>query len=233
MTELLSGDKIRENAKKRLQKHREQMAEQGYKTVSVFMGEQLRAELDCLGKDQGLTRHGALEHIFDIYSKACSGTGGHDIMPIIKPVTSDNSVKTTAADVVGAEIQETLDDMTKTLEPAKDSLPGMDKGKDSKQQDLDLFDADKVELDPDTAGTPDNDIDLWDYHGQKLTTKERDVILIKLALDLPGRKDAQRRVDLLNNAGITCGKGKTKRPWTIKSLSANLHHAINRQGGKS
>jgi len=64
---LLTGQEIRHNAKQRLKRHREEMEKRGYKTVSVFMSQELRAELDRLSVE-GMTKHKALEHIFDVYS---------------------------------------------------------------------------------------------------------------------------------------------------------------------
>lgn len=64
---LLTGSELRHAAKQRLKRHREAMSLKGYKTVSVFMGEPLRAELKRLGKDHGLSRHDALEHIYRGY----------------------------------------------------------------------------------------------------------------------------------------------------------------------
>ena len=68
--QLMTGVEIRAKAADRLKKHRDVMAKNGYKTVSVFMGEPLRGELDLLSESQGMTRHVALEHIFEVYQKS-------------------------------------------------------------------------------------------------------------------------------------------------------------------
>jgi len=126
-------------------------------------------------------------------------------------LTTDQSMVETGGDV-GEQIQDTLDEIEEVLKPSEGKLPPM-------EGDV-----------PDTA-TATDDLDQGDYHGQELTTESKDKILIKLALDLPGPKNAQRRVDMLNGAGITCGKAGAV--WDAKKFSDNLRFAKKRQGGKS
>jgi hypothetical protein len=204
--ELLTGQEIRYNAKQRLKKHRETMAKTGYKTVSVFMGESLRGELDHLREARGMTRHVALGHIFDIYHAAVYGA------------KTDN------------EPSIDLDTMT-IIDNIDVTSNGNDKGKESQ---LDIFDADKVVVDPgtDTAMVTQtaNHLDLGDYHGQDIDLDTKDKILIQLATDMPGPGNAQSRVDMLNSAGITCGP--KKESWTTKKFTDNLRFAKKRQGNK-
>ena len=62
------------------------MANQGYKTVSIFMGEPLRTELDLLSKD--MTKYQALEYIFEKYQETSINKA--DItLDNIKSVTSN------------------------------------------------------------------------------------------------------------------------------------------------
>jgi len=198
--QLLTGQEIRTNAKHRLKKHRDSMKKQGYLTVSVFMGESLRSELDRLG-ETGLTKHGALEHIFNGYRDSVYGVADAD-----EPSIDINDI--------------TLDDI-------KDVTSNIDKGQDSKQ--LDMFEPDQAVLDPDTAKdtqTASNHIDLGDYHGQDMDTATKDKILIAVAEALPGPKNAQARVDMLNSAGVTCGKAGAA--WMVKNLADNLYLAKKR-----
>ncbi len=66
-----------------------------------------------------------------------------------------------------------------------------------------------------------------DCHGKDLSQAEKDSILIKV-LDLyPGRENAQKRADVLNQAGVPCGKGKA--PWDAKKVMDNYRHAKKRQ----
>lgn len=104
----------------------------------------------------------------------------------------------TVDDDISKDIQNTLDDAAAILKPAEGHLPD--------------------DLEP--------GVDLEDYHGREqpdLGTKDQ--ILIQLAHDLPGRKNAQARVDALNNAGITCAGAA----WTSKKFTDNLRFAKQRQ----
>ena len=150
---LKTGRELRQGVRERLKKHRETMKKRGYKTVSIFMGEKLRAELKELSSALRITKYQALETIFDLYYK-----------------NVDNAKPDTETDTFS----------------------------------------------------------LGDYHGVNLTTKEKDQILIDLAEALPGRENAQRWVDILNNAGITCAGVA----WTKKKFSDNWRFAKRRQEKK-
>ena len=71
-----------------------------------------------------------------------------------------------------------------------------------------------------------------DCRRRKLTIPERDAILINVAELYPGRKNAQKRADVLNDAGLKCGKGTKRAKWTAKKFSDNLRHAKGRQAAK-
>ncbi len=101
-------------------------------------------------------------------------------------------------DDISKDIQNTLDDAAAILKPAEGHLPD------------DLV------------------FSLGDYHGQELDLETKDQILIQLAKDLPGRENAQRRVDMLNAAGITCAGAA----WTSKKFTDNLRFAKKRQDKK-
>ena len=93
----LTGQELRDNANERIKKHREQMSEQGYKTVSILMGRELRAELDHLIESKEITKYQALDFIFDTYRGAGAvpavvGAGVKPVKPaVVKPVTSNKS----------------------------------------------------------------------------------------------------------------------------------------------
>ena len=70
---LKTGRELRQGVRERLKKHRETMKKRGYKTVSIFMGEKLRAELDRIAETMRITKYQALDHIFDIYDKSVHG----------------------------------------------------------------------------------------------------------------------------------------------------------------
>jgi len=44
----------------------------------------------------------------------------------------------------------------------------------------------------------------------------------------PGRENAQKRADVLNQAGVPCGKGNA--PWDAKKVMDNYRNALKRQG---
>lgn len=72
----------------------------------------------------------------------------------------------------------------------------------------DLFDDDPEPVEP----KPDQNMELPDYLVDvkpDMPIEERHKIILRLAEDFPGRKNAQRRIDLLNAAGTLLG-GK---PW--------------------
>ena len=176
--QLLTGQEIRVNAKQRLKKHREKMLADGLKTVSVFMGESLRGELKRLG-ETGLTRHGALEHIFNIYQKSMNEPG------VDKP-SIDSAIEPTI-DIKGVTCN----------------------GNDN-------------EVEPETAS---NDINLGDWTDKDMDVAAKDLVLIQLGVELPGKENAQRRVDILNQAGITSGKV----PFNKKKFTDNVRLAKQRQ----
>lgn len=98
---------------------------------------------------------------------------------------------------------------TKTeLEPVVEDLP------------MDELSILEIEVDQDQEQVPD-------CHGKDLSQAEKDSILIKV-LDLyPGRGNAQKRADVLNRAGVPCGKSKA--PWDAKKVMDNYRHAKKRQ----
>ena len=66
-----------------------------------------------------------------------------------------------------------------------------------------------------------------DCHGKDLSQAEKDSILIKVVDLYPGRGNAQKRADVLNRAGVPCGRGKT--PWDAKKVMDTYRHAKKRQ----
>jgi len=77
---------------------------------------------------------------------------------------------------------------------------------------------------------PMEDSKIQDGHGRDLTLEERDAILIQVVELYPGRENAQKRVDVLNEAGVPCGRGKTR--WNRKKVTDNHRHALKRQAAK-
>ncbi len=70
-------------------------------------------------------------------------------------------------------------------------------------------------------------LDLQDYEGKKLTTPERDILLLKVKqmfID-EGKKASRLSVKTLNDAGIFTATGKT---WTVKKFSDNYRLAKKR-----
>ena len=69
--------------------------------------------------------------------------------------------------------------------------------------------------------------ELPDYHGKKLSTEERDLIILKVAAMITGKDSAQRRADALNKAGVSTKGGE---PWIAKKVSDALYLAGKRAG---
>jgi hypothetical protein len=67
-----------------------------------------------------------------------------------------------------------------------------------------------------------------DCHGKNLTMDKKDSILIKAVELYPGRNNAQKRADVLNQAGVPCGNGE--KPWNSKKVMDNFRHALKRKG---
>lgn len=142
----------------------------------------------------------------------------------------DESIQAGAPLTTGDIINEALLNIAVNID--KDIIaekPAADKGRDSKQ--MNIFDPDEIVPDddpdlPEQSGAPASP--LGDYHGQDIPLGEKDKIIIKLAADLPGRKNAKARVDALNTAGITCGPKHEQ--WTVKKFADNLRFARKRQG---
>ena len=66
-----------------------------------------------------------------------------------------------------------------------------------------------------------------DCHGRELTTAETDAILIKVVELYPGRKNSQKRAEVMNKAGLRCGPDQI--PWTGRKVQDNYRHALKRQ----
>ena len=160
-----SADEMREQARKRLYKHREDMMAKGYKSTTVFIGMDILNEFDRLRDVHGWTRHESLDYFFSYYLDSLK-------------------VKGTVPESV-----------------------------------IDEFDFD---LDEPLSTT---DINLGDWHNKTMDVETKDKILIQLAMDLPGTKNAQKRVEILNQAGITSGKV----PFNKKKFTDNLRLAKQRQ----
>ena len=64
---MLTADEMREQARKRLYKHREDMMSKGYKSTTVFINLDIIAEFDRLRDVHGWTRHESLDHFFNCY----------------------------------------------------------------------------------------------------------------------------------------------------------------------
>jgi len=70
-------------------------------------------------------------------------------------------------------------------------------------------------------------------HGVTLGSRHRanqeiQLIFIKVVELYPGRENAQKRADVLNQAGVPCGNGKA--PWDSKSVMDAYRDALKRQG---
>ena len=64
---MLTAEEMREQARKRLYKHREDMMAKGYKSTTCFIGLDILAEFDRLRDNHGWTRHECLDHFFNCY----------------------------------------------------------------------------------------------------------------------------------------------------------------------
>lgn len=67
--------------------------------------------------------------------------------------------------------------------------------------------------------------------GRKLTTQERDDILLQVEKLYPGDGNGWKRACALNEAGLKCGRDK-KSFWTPKEVRENLRHAKNRRAAE-
>lgn len=64
---------------------------------------------------------------------------------------------------------------------------------------------------------PQGDNGLPDYHGKSITIEERRAIALEVDRRYPGRRNAQRRVDVMNNIGVLNVDGKVPE-WTTTTL---------------
>ena len=80
---------------------------------------------------------------------------------------------------------------------------------------------------PKTEVDQNADNSIPDCHGKKLSQAERDTIILKVSDLYPGKENSQKRADMLNLAGVPCGRNKT--PWTKKKFNDNLRHVKKRQ----
>lgn len=71
------------------------------------------------------------------------------------------------------------------------------------------------------------DADSPNYKDQDLSQEERDRILIQVNQDYPGYNNAQKRVDVLNQMELVCGRGIT--PWDAVKVGSNYRAALKRQ----
>jgi len=85
-------------------------------------------------------------------------------------------------------------------------------------------------LTPETAPEPmlNQGDELPDYHGKTLSLDKKDNILIKVVELYPGRENAQKRADVLNQAGVPCGRDNA--PWDSKKVMDTYRNAVKRQG---
>lgn len=88
----------------------------------------------------------------------------------------------------------------------------------SKEPEYSLFESEKMQ------DAPGPVID----QGETLTREEKDAIIIKVVESYPGRINAQKRPDVLNQAGVPCVKGKSKGLWNAKNTMDAYRRAIKR-----
>jgi len=132
-------------------------------------------------------------------------------------IISQAVMGSSGVDTRHSDIDDTLKDMDKTTEHF-DRVHNVDSIVEHESIDVNI------------NGDTGKDIKLGDYHGISLDVASKDKILIELSEALPGRDNAQARVDMLNGAGVTCGRSGAE--WTVKNLADNLYLAKKRQGKK-
>ena len=81
---MLTADEMREQARARLYKHREDMMAKGYKSTTCFVGLDIIAEFDRLRDNHGWTRHECLDHFFNCYLDSLK-VKGTEPEPVIDP----------------------------------------------------------------------------------------------------------------------------------------------------
>ena len=79
---MLTADEMREQARARLYKHREDMMAKGYKSTTCFINLDIIAEFDRLRDNHGWTRHECLDHFFNCYKDSLR-VKGTDPDPVI------------------------------------------------------------------------------------------------------------------------------------------------------
>jgi len=79
-----SADEMREQARARLYKHRQDMMARGYKSTTCFIGLDILAEFDRLRDNHGWTRHECLDHFFNCYLDSLK-VKGTEPEPVIDP----------------------------------------------------------------------------------------------------------------------------------------------------
>ena len=75
--------------------------------------------------------------------------------------------------------------------------------------------------------------EIPDCHDKDLTQDERDIILIQVGELYPGRKNSQRRADVLNNAGVPLYNKKKewiRGQWTKKGAGEAIRRLKNKVG---
>lgn len=72
---------------------------------------------------------------------------------------------------------------------------------------LDVSTVHRKEIPAQAEPDPQGDDEIPDCHGRILTTEEREDILLKVDRLYPGRTNAQRRADVLNQAGVSKARG--------------------------
>jgi len=133
--------RVRQQAKQRVIKFRQEQEKRGYKNLTAFFSEPFRTELDRLQTEKGLNRQQSLDHIFDIYQRAIASNS----------VTS-NATKTESKSTENTEfidiLQKPVLDMPEN-EPEKQAMDTAGNGTEPAPE----TENNELEFKPDTATT--------------------------------------------------------------------------------
>lgn len=229
-----TGAEIRHEAKDRVKRYRAQMIEKGYISTTIFLSGDHRAELKRLGDEHRLTRAEAAEHIFKAYLQSLENTGDHSD----KNITQTHNTNTDQMAETHAII-ESLEHRIEALEKKAENQAENNHtpctvnplaGDLGNGQAIDL--QAPVEPDPlcETIGETKATLPDWlkDIGTKNMPIEQRDKIVLRLKDEFPERSKAiaQKRIDILNAAGVTL-RGQA---WTrTKQFTDQLNQARRRQ----
>jgi hypothetical protein len=229
-----SGDDYREKNRLRLQRFYEKQKRQGKKRVSALVSDEAYQLLTDQKEQSGESMSTLIDQAVMV------AYGDQDILDV-DDVSADFLAAYSGPDPADTQETDTTDQADDAQDPEQDQANDTqepDQGKDV-EPDLEAAQVDTVtddtalvdqELDT-TAQGPDI---IPDCTGKTITIEERDRILVQVMELMPGRSNAQVRVDTLNSKGVpvVIKPGNYGGTWDRKKVIDNLRLAKKRLGIK-